>query len=244
MILQIYEYGVESINLTEYKFDEDFSAIELYSSVIIDSIVFPIYSEDFSQVSFLNPSEENSHKDKVFSDNHNYEIVKNNDKLISRDLIASDSTILDIEDPSSLIGIDLTMDAIVNPILIDENGVITAYNSDLHILSGFPLDNKVSGIALSKDIIGSDSPEIIVKSQDLSKLYIYDNKGHLLLSYSMSKNDDLVFIHNMNQKNYIFTKYSIIEFDKQDSNNGNSWTTVNGSLTTQEKLTFLYINTK
>ena len=79
------------------------------------------------------------------------------------------------------------MDAIVNPILIDENGVITAYDSDLHILSGFPLDNKVSGIALSKDIIGSESPEIIVKSQDSSKLYIYDNKGHLLLSYSMSK---------------------------------------------------------
>ena len=38
------------------------------------------------------------------------------------------------------------MDAIVNPILIDENGLITAYNSDLHILSGFPLDNKGSGI--------------------------------------------------------------------------------------------------
>ena len=135
------------------------------------------------------------------------------------------------------------MDAIVNPILIDENGVITAYDSDLHILSGFPLDNKVSGIALSKDIIGSESPEIIVKSQDSSKLYIYDNKGHLLLSYSMSKNDDLVFIHNMNQKNYIFTKYSVIEFDKQDSNNGNSWTTVNGSLTNSRKVDIPYTST-
>ena len=40
----------------------------------------------------------------------------------------------------------------------------------------------------------------------------------------------------MNQKNYIFTKYSIIEFDKQDSNNGNSWTTVNGSLTNSRKV--------
>ena len=135
------------------------------------------------------------------------------------------------------------MDAIVNPILIDENGVITAYNSDLHILSGFPLHNKVSGIALAKDIVGTDSPEIIV-SQDSSKLYIYDNKGHLLLSYSMSKNDDLVFIHNMNQKNYIFTKYSIFEFDKQDSNNGNSWTTETDRLPTQERLNSLYINTK
>ena len=113
----------------------------------------------------------------------------------------------------------------------------------MHILSGFPLDNKVSGIALSKDIIGSESPEIIVKSQDSSKLYIYDNKGHLLLSYSMSKNDDLVFIHNMNQKNYIFTKYSVIEFDKQDSNNGNSWTTANGSLTNSRKVDIPYTST-
>ena len=243
LLLQVYEYGTESVNLAEYKFSADFSAIELYSSAIIDSMIFPIYSEDFSQVSLLNLFEKNSYGDKVFSDSHNYEIDKNNNKLISRDLIASDSTVLDIEASSSLIGIDLDMDAIVNPILIDQNGVITAYNSDLHILSGFPLDNKVSGIALAKDIVGTDSPEIIVKSQDSSKLYIYDNKGHLLLSYSMSKNDDLVFIHNMNQKNYIFTKYSIIEFDKQDSNNGNSWTTVNGSLTNSRKVDIPYTST-
>ena len=82
-----------------------------------------------------------------------------------------------------------------------------------------------------------------MKSQDSSKLYVYDNKGHLLLSYSMSKNDDLVFIHNMDQKNYIFTKYSVIEFDKQDSNNGNSWVTVNGSLTNSRKVYIPYIST-
>ena len=243
LLLQIYENAAESVNLTEYKFSADFSTIEFYSSAIIDSNIFPTYDEDFSQVSFLNLFEKNSHKDKVFSDRNIYEIDKNNNKLISRDLIASDSTVLHTEAPSSLIGIDLTMDAIVNPILIDENGVITAYDSDLHILSGFPLDNKVSGIALSKDIIGSESPEIIVKSQDSSKLYIYDNKGHLLLSYSMSKNDDLVFIHNMNQKNYIFTKYSVIEFDKQDSNNGNSWTTANGSFTNSRKVDIPYTST-
>ena len=243
LLLQVYENSAESVNLTEYKFSSDFSIIELYSSAIIDSIIFPIYNEDFSQVSFLNSFEKNSYKDKVFSDIHNYEIDKNNNKLISRDLIASDNTVLDIEAPSSLIGVDLTMDAKVNPILIDENGLITAYNSDLQILSGFPLHNKVSGITLSKDIIGTESPEIIVKSQDSSKLYIYDNKGHLLLSYSMSKNDDLVFIHNMNQKNYIFTKYSIIEFDKQNSNNGNSWTTVNGSLTNSRKVKIPYTST-
>ena len=179
---------------------DSFSSIELYSSAIIDSIIFPIYNEDFSQVSFLNPFEKNSYKDKVFSDIHNYEIDKNNNKLISIDLITSDTTVLDIEAPSSLIGIDLDMDAVVNPILIDENGLITAYNSDLHILSGFPLDNKVSGIALSKDIIGTESPEIIVKSEDSSKLYIYDNKGHLLLSYSMSKNDDLPQLNRLERK--------------------------------------------
>ena len=243
LLLQIYENAAESVNLTEYKFSADFSTIEFYSSAIIDSNIFPTYDEDFSQVSFLNLFEKNSHKDKVFSDRNIYEIDKNNNKLISRDLIASDSTVLYTEAPSSLIGVDLTMDAIVNPILINENGVITAYDSDLHILSGFPLDNKVSGIALSKDIIGSESPEIIVKSQDSSKLYIYDNKGHLLLSYSMSKNDDLVFIHNMNQKNYIFTKYSVIEFDKQDSNNGNSWTTANGSFTNSRKVDIPYTST-
>ena len=243
LLLQVYENSAESVNLTEYKFSSDFSIIELYSSAIIDSIIFPIYNEDFSQVSFLNSFEKNSYKDKVFSDIHNYEIDKNNNKLISRDLIASDNTVLDIEAPSSLIGVDLNMDAKVNPIVIDQNGLITAYNSDLHILSGFPLNNKVSGITLSKDIIGTESPEIIVKSQDSSKLYIYDNKGYLLLSYSMSKNDDLVFIHNMNQKNYIFTKYSIIEFDKQNSNNGNSWTTVNGSLTNSRKVKIPYTST-
>ena len=240
LLLQVYENAAESVKLTEYKFSSDFSTIELYSSAIIDSIIFPIYNEDFSQVSFLNSFEKNSYKDKVFSDIHNYEIDKNNNKLISRDLIASDNTVLDIEAPSSLIGVDLNMDAKVNPILIDENGLMTAYNSDLHILSGFPLHNKVSGIALSKDIIGTDSPEIIVKSQDSSKLYIYDDKGHLLLSYSMSKNDDLVFIHNMNQKNYIFTKYSIIEFDKQNTNNGNSWISVNGSITNSRKVEISY----
>ena len=100
----------------------------------------------------------------------------------------------------------------------------------------------VSGIALSKDIIGSDSPEIIVKSQDSSKLYIYDNKGHLLLSIQCPKMM-IWYLYITYQKNYIFTKYSVIEFDKQDSNNGNSWTTANGSLTNSRKVDIPYTST-
>ena len=243
LILQTYEYKAESVNLTEYKFSVDFSSIELHSSSVIDSIIFPIYNKDLSQVSYQNPFEENLHKNKVFGNNHHYEIDKNNNKLISIDLISSDSIVLDIEAPSSLIGIDLTMDATINPIIINENGILTVYDTDLHILSGFPLDNKVSGMALSKDIIGSETPEIIVKSLDSSKLYIYDSKGYLLSSNAVPKNDDLMFIHTMNQKNYIFTKYSIFEFDKLDSDNGNSWTSLNGSLANSRVLDISYTST-
>ena len=44
LLLQIYENAAESVNLTEYKFSADFSTIEFYSSVIIESTIFPIYN--------------------------------------------------------------------------------------------------------------------------------------------------------------------------------------------------------
>ena len=43
-------------------------------------------------------------------------------------------------------------------------------------MSGFPLDEKVSGPVLAKDILGSGNPEIIVKSSDSSKINIFNSK--------------------------------------------------------------------
>ena len=49
-----------------------------------------------------------------------------------------------------------------------------------------------------------------------------------------------MFFHTINQKNHLFTRYSVLVFDKETNDSGNSWTNVNGDIRNSRKLELNY----
>ena len=238
--LEIFEYNENSTSKINYKFSDSFEKLEFFSSLNIDSLTYPIYSDDFSSISFLNENQWNSHKNNVFGETTSYKLDRDSGYLVSYRADNIENLSIDNISTASLIGIDISLNAKLNALVIDDEGSITAYDNSLHVMSGFLLNKKTSGKVLAKDIVGNDYPEIIVKSLDSSKIFIFDHKGVLLQSISSSKNDNIMFFHTINQKNHLFTRYSVLVFDKETNDSGNSWTNVNGDIRNSRKLELNY----
>jgi len=107
-------------------------------------------------------------------------------------------------------------------------------------LSSFPIEEKVVGPLLSKNILGDSFPEIIVKSVDLSSIYIFDYQGKLLLSIAAESNDELVFLETIDQKNCLVTRYNIYQFDSHSDSKGNQWTSLNGDQANTRSINLKY----
>ena len=238
--LEIFEYNGNSTSKINYKFSDSFEKLEFSSLLNFDSLIYPIYSDDFSSVSYLNKKQWDSHKNSVFDKNYSYSLDRDNGYLFSYRADNIENLFIDDISTASLIGIDISLNARLNALVVGNGGSITAYDNSLHVMAGFPLNKKSSGKVLAKDILGNDYPEIIVKSLDSSKIFIFDYKGVLLQSISSSKNDDIMFLHTINQKNHLFTKYSVFVFDEEINDSGNSWANLNGDIRNSRKLELNY----
>ena len=238
--LEIFEYNGNSTSKINYKFSDSFEKLEFSSLLNFDSLIYPIYSDDFSSVSYLNKKQWDSHKNSVFDKNYSYALDRDNGYLFSYRADNIENLFIDDTSTASLIGIDISLNARLNALVVGNGGSITAYDNSLHVMAGFPLNKKSSGKVLAKDILGNDYPEIIVKSLDSSKIFIFDYKGVLLQSISSSKNDDIMFLHTINQKNHLFTKYSVFVFDEEINDSGNSWANLNGDIRNSRKLELNY----
>ena len=238
--LEIFEYNGNSTSKINYKFSDSFEKLEFSSLLNFDSLIYPIYSDDFSSVSYLNKKQWDSHKNSVFDKNYSYALDRDNGYLFSYRADNIENLFIDDISTASLIGIDISLNARLNALVVGYGGSITAYDNSLHVMAGFPLNKKSSGKVLAKDILGNDYPEIIVKSLDSSKIFIFDYKGVLLQSISSSKNDDIMFLHTINQKNHLFTKYSVFVFDEEINDSGNSWANLNGDIRNSRKLELNY----
>ena len=142
--------------------------------------------------------------------------------------------------PISISGIDLELDGNLDVLVIDETGILSAFNNQLFSLSSFPIEEKVVGPLLSKNISGDAFPEIIVKSIDSSSIYIFDYKGKLLLSIAAENNDELVFLETINQKNCLVTRHNIYQFDNHSDSEGNQWTSLNGDQANTRSINLKY----
>ena len=238
--LEIFEYNENSTSKINYKFSDSFEKLEFFSSLNIDSLTYPIYSDDFLSISYLNENQWNSFKSNVFCETTSFKLDRDSGYLVSYRGDNIENLSIDNISTASLIGIDISLNAKLNALVIEDEGSITAYDNSLHVMSGFPLNKKTSGKVLAKDIVGNDYPEIIVKSLDSSKIFIFDHKGVLLQSISSSKNDNIMFFHTINQKNHLFTRYSVLVFDEETNDSGNSWTNVNGDIRNSRKLELNY----
>jgi hypothetical protein len=224
-LVEIFEYFDSNVILSLYEYDNDYFSFR--SSTAIDSLIYPVYRNNFQERSLLNQDQWIDHTSSVFGANNVYRTNKD-DGLTSVTINGEENNLNNIF-PISISGIDLQLDAILDILVIDKDGTLSGYNSQLSLLSNFPMDYKVTGPLLSQNIMGDDHPEIIVKSLDSSAIYILDYQGRILSTISTEKNDQIVLISTINQKNCIVTRNNIFQFFDSDDNGGNEWNYVHGN---------------
>tara|TARA_X000001036_G_scaffold265130_1_gene246312 strand:+ start:3321 stop:6092 length:2772 start_codon:yes stop_codon:yes gene_type:complete len=237
-LVEIFEYFDNTVNLTTYEYEPDTNNLFFKNTVVFDSLVYPIYQNNFLDKILINNEEWDKHNRSVFTKDFVYSI---DEFSVTNENYSGDvSFVIDNINANHILGIDLDLDGIPDLLVRDSSNMISGYNYQLMKLPGFPIDYRVSGVVLAKDIIGDIHSEIIVKSMDSSSIYIFNHQGSLLYNIATEKDDDLVSLSNINQKNCIITRFNIFQFSDVVDSQGNQWVGEHGDLSNSRILDIQY----
>ena len=120
-------------------------------------------------------------------------------------------------------GIDINLDASLDALALNVDGFLYSYNSDLILLAGFPLDIQLQPPILSRDLLDDSHPEIVGKSADSTSLYVFNYQGRIQYQFASRKDDELVAVENIDEKNSILTRFSIYQLENSTETKGNEW---------------------
>ena len=120
-------------------------------------------------------------------------------------------------------GIDINLDASLDILALNVDGFLYSYNSDLILLAGFPLDIQLQPPILSRDLLDDSHPEIVARSADSTSLYVFDYQGRIQYQFASRKDDELVAVENIDEKNSILTRFSIYQLENSTETKGNEW---------------------
>ena len=238
--IHVFEFYENSLRHYEYDYIISQDSITFISDTLIDTLLYPISSEDSSLLEWKNSSQWNSHKKRVLSSPTNYSIDINNKGITSEnfgDIINKWGT----KTFTYLAGIDIDLDASSDLLALDTNGMLYAFNYELTLMPSFPIDIRLSAPILSQNIIGDESPEIVGKSKDKKKLYVFNNKGMEVLNIATDDDDDIIALGEYQGRGCIFTESTIYQFDTYKDPKGNAWSTEHGDIGKTRKLNFDYI---
>jgi len=237
-LVEVFEYFHNSMIHSVYEYDNDYENLSFRGSVTIDSLVYPVYRNNFQEKSLLNQQQWDEHNSSVFGHQIVYRINEQNG--ISITSTSGEEDVLNELSPSSISGIDLNLDAIPDLLVRDSSNMLSAYNYQLIKLPNFPIDYRITGTILAKNIFGDNHPEIIAKSMDSSSIYIFDHQGSLFSTIATEKNDELVLIATINQNNCIITRFNIFQFNDYVDSQGNQWVSEHGDQGNSRMLDILY----
>ena len=238
-LIEVFEYFDSSVILSVYELSNNYENISLRGATTIDSLVYPMYGSDFKERSLLSKDQWEKHNNSVLNANYKYKITDYG-VLTSVKIEGGEENVLSDIFPVSISGIDLELDGNLDVLVIDEGGTLSAFNNQLIPLSSFPIEEKVVGPLLLKNISGDAFPEIIIKSIDSSSIYIFDYQGKLLSSIVADKNDELVLLETIDQKNCLVTRYNVYQFDSHIDSKGNQWTSLNGDQANTRAINLAY----
>ncbi len=227
--IDIAEHNSNSTKITTYHYFFNSNTFQSISEIYLDSLIFLVYSHNDDTIKTFSYDEWDLHTKRVFSSKYNYGLDLGNSGISVTDFdgITKEWNNFTF---NYLAGIDLDMDANLDVIALDTSGSLYGFNSDLILLAGFPLNVSLQKPILARDLFGDNNPEIIAKSIDSTSIYIFDSKGNIKYQIASNKNDDLVSVNNLFDKNVILTRYSIYMFNDQTNPNGNHWPYEHGKL--------------
>ena len=137
---------------------------------------------------------------------------------------------MELKSFSYIAGIDIDMDANVDLIALDTNGILYLFNHELILMPSFPLDVKLAPPILSQNLLGDDFPEIVGKSKDKKQLYVFDSQGQEIFNIATLAQDSLISLGEFEGRSSIFTQSTIYQFDLYNDPLGNSWSTEHGGM--------------
>ena len=132
------------------------------------------------------------------------------------------------------------MDENPDVLALDSSGYLYAFNSELMLLSGFPINEKLQSPILTRDLINDGYPEIVAKSADSSSIYIFDHMGNAQYKIISNRDDDVIGLKSITQKNSIITKSIIYQFGEETETNGNNWSFHHGDWGRNRKIELGY----
>ena len=120
-------------------------------------------------------------------------------------------------------GIDIDLDASLDMLALSSDGFLYCLNSDFILMAGFPLDIQLQPPILSRDLLDDSHPEIVGKSADSTSLYVFNYQGRIQYQFASRKDDELVAVENIDEKNSILTRFSIYQLENSTETKGNEW---------------------
>jgi len=220
--IDILEFFGDSTYHSRYNFHIPGKELTLFQNNWIDSLVYPISDQNFTTYEWKSLDQWNIHSSRVFASPYNYSIDFDHNG-VALDNFGGILTKWNSIKFSYIAGIDLDLDANTDLLALDKDGFLYAFNPELILNPGFPLDVLLSKPILSRDLLNDSSPEIIAKSNDKKSLFIFNNQGEILFQIASQNEDSLVAINNFQGKNAIFTSSSIYQFDNISDTKGNEW---------------------
>ena len=226
-LIDIFEFFQDSVHHYRYDYYSPSNSSSLLYHEGIDSLVFPVGDSDFSSVEWKSQSQWNTHSKRVFASPNNFGI----------DLNTSGITVDDFGSPilkwttttfHYIAGIDLDLDASADLLALDENGVLYAFNSDLILMSGFPIKFELQAPVLVRNLFNDAYPEIVAKAVDSSAMYIFDSQGNIQHRIATHKNDPLIALGELNGQNSVLTQSTIYQFGPASETQGNEWSFEHG----------------
>ena len=226
-LIDIFEFFQDSVHHYRYDYYSPSNSSSLLYHEGIDSLVFPVGDSDFSSVEWKSQSQWNTHSKRVFASPNNFGI----------DLNTSGITVDDFGSPilkwttttfHYIAGIDLDLDASADLLALDENGLLYAFNSELILMSGFPIKIALQAPVLVRNLFNDAYPEIVAKAVDSSAMYIFDSQGNIQHRIATHKNDPLIALGELNGQNSVLTQSTIYQFGPASETKGNEWSFEHG----------------
>jgi hypothetical protein len=226
-LIDIFEFFQDSVHHYRYDYYSPSNSSSLLYHEGIDSLVFPVGDSDLSSVEWKSQSQWNTHSKRVYASPNNFGI----------DLNTSGITVDDFGSPilkwtarnfHYIAGIDLDLDASADLLALDENGLLYAFNSELILMSGFPIKIALQAPVLVRNLFNDAYPEIVAKAMDSSAMYIFDSQGSIQYRIATHKGDPLIALGELNGQNSVFTQSTIYQFGPASETQGNEWSFEHG----------------
>lgn len=225
-VREFFEDFTKITNLKYLKFIDDFIVEPV---VYVNDFHITVHNDFYGDIDTLTASEWDSHKRKVyFKSSFNYEIPPSGYGISVNNFNNQPPKHMD-KRFISLSAVDLNLDGSLNLLALTDNAHLYAFDSELMVMAGFPIELGLKEPILAGDITGQSFPEIVAKSIDGKTINIFNHQGTIIDRFINPVSDNLVSLAIVNNYSSIISKFSVYKIEEKNIFGSNSWANIHGN---------------